>query len=120
MAQQELMKERGVNPLAGCLPLLLQLPLLFIMYSVIQQRPDERRPDRDAHRRSASQVVDLQCTNINPATGMPDAALGPCIDSVVPILGDIAIPQTFLSDRAGSGSASWPSSRPRSSSSSRG
>ena len=36
------------------------------------------------------QVVDLQCTNINPATGMPDAALGPCIDAIVPILGDIA------------------------------
>ena len=42
------------------------------------------------------QVVDLQCTNINPATGVPDAALGPCIDSVVPILGDIAEPQTFF------------------------
>ena len=27
---------------------------------------------------------------------MPDAALGPCIDSVVPILGDIAQPQAFL------------------------
>ena len=27
---------------------------------------------------------------------MPDAALGPCIDSVVPILGDIAVPQAFL------------------------
>ena len=34
-AQQELMKERGVNPLAGCFPLLLQMPLLLIMYSVI-------------------------------------------------------------------------------------
>jgi len=36
IAQQELMKERGISPLAGCLPLLLQMPLLFIMYSVIQ------------------------------------------------------------------------------------
>jgi len=36
VAQQELMKERGISPLAGCLPLLLQMPLLFIMYSVIQ------------------------------------------------------------------------------------
>ncbi len=35
MAQQELFKERGINPLAGCLPLLLQLPLLFVMYQVI-------------------------------------------------------------------------------------
>ena len=36
VAQQELFKERGISPLAGCLPLLLQMPLLFIMYSVIQ------------------------------------------------------------------------------------
>ena len=36
LAQQELFKERGINPLAGCLPLLLSMPLLFIMYSVIQ------------------------------------------------------------------------------------
>ena len=35
-AQQEIMRERGVNPVSGCLPLLLQLPLLFIIYSVIQ------------------------------------------------------------------------------------
>ncbi len=41
------------------------------------------------------QVVDLQCTNLN-AAGVPDAALGPCIDSVVPILGDIAVPQAFF------------------------
>jgi hypothetical protein len=42
------------------------------------------------------QVVDLVCHNINPATGMPDAALGSCVDTVVPILGDIAKPQAFL------------------------
>ena len=38
-AQQELMRERGVNPLAGCLPLLLQLPLLFIMTTATGTRP---------------------------------------------------------------------------------
>ena len=36
-AQMELYKERGVNPASGCLPLLLQLPLLMIIYSVISQ-----------------------------------------------------------------------------------
>ena len=36
-AQMELFKERGVNPASGCLPLLLQLPLLMIIYSVISQ-----------------------------------------------------------------------------------
>jgi YidC/Oxa1 family membrane protein insertase len=93
VAQQELFKERGINPLAGCLPLLLQLPLLFIMYSVIQQGLTNVDPTAMLTVFGV-QVVDLQCTNINPATGMPDAALGPCIDSTVPILGDIAQPQT--------------------------
>ncbi|HSP20333.1 MAG TPA: membrane protein insertase YidC, partial [Myxococcaceae bacterium] len=36
-AQMELFNERGVNPASGCLPLLLQLPLLMIIYSVISQ-----------------------------------------------------------------------------------
>ena len=95
LAQQELFKERGVNPLAGCLPLLLQLPLLFIMYSVIQNGLTNVDPSAMLTVFGV-QVVDIQCQNINPSTGMPDAALGPCIDSVVPILGDIAVPQAFL------------------------
>ena len=39
MLNDELMKlyrEAGVNPLGGCLPLLLQAPFLFILYSVIK------------------------------------------------------------------------------------
>jgi YidC/Oxa1 family membrane protein insertase len=95
MAQQELFKERGINPLSGCFPLLLQLPLLFVMYQVIQNGLTNVDPSAMLTV-FGIQVVDLQCTNINPATGMPDAALGPCIDAVVPILGDIAQPQTFL------------------------
>jgi YidC/Oxa1 family membrane protein insertase len=34
-AQMQLYKERGVNPAAGCLPLLLQMPILFGMYSAM-------------------------------------------------------------------------------------
>jgi YidC/Oxa1 family membrane protein insertase len=33
--QMELYKESGANPLAGCLPLLIQLPIFMAMYSVI-------------------------------------------------------------------------------------
>jgi YidC/Oxa1 family membrane protein insertase len=32
----KLYKEEGVNPIGGCLPLLLQAPFLFILYSVIK------------------------------------------------------------------------------------
>jgi YidC/Oxa1 family membrane protein insertase len=36
-AQQELYRERGVNPLSGCLPAILQIFLLIPMYSVFSQ-----------------------------------------------------------------------------------
>ena len=68
VAQQELFKERGISPLAGCLPLLLQMPLLFIMYSVIQNGLTNVNPSAmlDVF---GVQVVPLTCNNINPATG---------------------------------------------------
>lgn len=34
-AQMALYKERGVNPAAGCLPMLVQMPILFGMYSAM-------------------------------------------------------------------------------------
>ena len=98
MAQQELMRERGVNVLAGCLPLLLQLPLLFIMYSVIQNGLTNVDPTAMLTV-AGVQVVPLTCTNIDPATGMPNAALGPCIDTVIPFLGtsiDVSQPSTIF------------------------
>ncbi len=36
-AQMALYKERGVNPAAGCLPLVVQMPILFAMYSAMLQ-----------------------------------------------------------------------------------
>ena len=99
MAQQELMRERGVNVLAGCLPLLLQLPLLFIMYSVIQHGLTNVDPTAMLTV-AGVQVVPLTCTNIDPATGLPSAALGPCIDTVIPIFGtqiDVSQPSTIAS-----------------------
>jgi YidC/Oxa1 family membrane protein insertase len=35
-AQMQLYKEEGINPLAGCLPLVIQLPILFGLYGAIQ------------------------------------------------------------------------------------
>jgi YidC/Oxa1 family membrane protein insertase len=98
MAQQELMRERGVNVLGGCLPLLLQLPLLFIMYSVIQNGLTNVDPSAMLTV-AGVQVVPLTCNNIDPATGLPNAALGPCIDTVIPFLGttiDVSKPSTLF------------------------
>ena len=98
LAQQELMRERGVNALAGCLPLLLQLPLLFIMYSVIQNGLTNVDPSAMLTV-FGTQVVPLTCTNIDPATGLPSAALGPCIETVIPFFGtsiDVSQPSTIF------------------------
>jgi YidC/Oxa1 family membrane protein insertase len=43
--QEEIMKfykEHKVNPLAGCLPLLLQLPIMFALFRVLIRLEDER------------------------------------------------------------------------------
>jgi YidC/Oxa1 family membrane protein insertase len=92
-AQQELFKERGINPLAGCMPLLLQMPLLFIMYSVIQGGLTNQDP-RAMLNVFGTQVVDLKCQNI--VNGVINSAK-PCIDSVVPLLGDISKAQSIFS-----------------------
>ena len=36
-AQMQLYKERGINPAAGCVPLLIQMPILFGMYAAMSQ-----------------------------------------------------------------------------------
>ncbi len=63
LAQQEMFRERGINPLAGCLPLLLQLPLLFIIYSVIQNGLTNQDPTAMLTVFGV-QVVDIECKNI--------------------------------------------------------
>jgi YidC/Oxa1 family membrane protein insertase len=95
IAQQELMKERGISPLAGCLPLLLQMPLLFIMYSVIQNGLTNQDPTAML-KVFGAQVVPLQCTNI--VNGVVDAAR-PCIETVIPLFGgvDVSKPSTIFS-----------------------
>jgi YidC/Oxa1 family membrane protein insertase len=39
---QKLYKEAGVNPLGGCLPILLQMPIFFALYRVLQSGIDLR------------------------------------------------------------------------------
>jgi len=92
VAQQELFKERGINPLAGCLPLLLQLPLLFIMYSVIQNGLTNQDPSAMLTV-FGTKLVDLHCTNV--VNGVVDATRA-CIDSRIFGDFDIGKPQAFL------------------------
>lgn len=39
-----LYQERGVNPAAGCLPLILQMPIWFALYRVFRVKPDVNDP----------------------------------------------------------------------------
>lgn len=95
-AQQELMRERGVNPVSGCLPVVLQLPLLFIIYSVIQNGITNFNPTAML-KIGGVQVVPLTCPS-TPVFDPPGSAhVIPCIDPIVPWLGnlDISRPQTI-------------------------
>src|SRR3989344_4004423 len=38
-------KEKGINPLSGCLPILIQLPILIILYQVFMTGISNLRPD---------------------------------------------------------------------------
>ena len=94
-AQMELYKERGVSPASGCLPMLLQLPLLLIIYQVISQ--GLTNPDPTAMLTVFGiQVVDVQCVN---GLGTPDYdPYKPCIDTTVAWLGnmDVSKPQVLF------------------------
>jgi YidC/Oxa1 family membrane protein insertase len=95
-AQMELYKERGVNPASGCLPLLLQLPLLLIIYQVISQ--GLTNPDPSAmFTVFGIKILDVQCVN-GLGTAVYDA-YKPCIDTTVAWLGnmDVSKPQVLFS-----------------------
>ncbi len=99
-AQMELYKERGVNPASGCLPLLLQLPLLMIIYSVISQ--GLTNPDPHAmFSLFGVKLVDYTCVN---GVGVAGAAVvdefKPCINTTVAWMGnlDVSKPWTLFPD----------------------
>jgi len=96
-AQQALYKERGINPLAGCFPLLLQMPLLFIMYSVISHGLTSYDPTAMVSV-FGHQVVPLNCVNL--VNGVPTPP-EPCIQTIITFPGgasiDVSKPSTLFS-----------------------
>ena len=103
VAQQELMKERGISPLAGCLPLLLQMPLLFMMYQVIRDGLTNVDPSAMLDGlRGAGRSAHLQQPEPRPAS--PTPALGPCINTIIPFLNtsiNVGQPSTIFSVAVG-------------------
>jgi YidC/Oxa1 family membrane protein insertase len=77
-AQRQLYAERGVNPVSGCLPALLQVFLLIPMYSVFSQGLQNYDPQPMLHVFGFT-ILDLHCA----AAPIVDAAghvTNPCLD----------------------------------------
>ncbi|MDR2515005.1 MAG: YidC/Oxa1 family membrane protein insertase [Christensenellaceae bacterium] len=62
MKTMELYKKEGVNPLSGCLPMLIQLPIIFAMFAVLRHIADE-------------QAVSMFLTAFNGGSFIPESFL---------------------------------------------
>jgi YidC/Oxa1 family membrane protein insertase len=93
LAQQELYKERGINPLAGCLPAILQIFLLIPMYSVFSQGLTNFNPQPmlDVF---GFRILDLGCDPA-PIVNELGQVTNPCLD---PIAFGVnwGVPETFI------------------------
>jgi YidC/Oxa1 family membrane protein insertase len=81
-AQQEFYRERGVSPMGGCLPSLLQMGMLIPMYSVIRIGLTNFNPSAMLSVFGVK-LVPLTCPNpAHVVNGFVDKSL-PCINTVV-------------------------------------
>ena len=79
-AQRQFYAERGINPLSGCLPALLQIFLLIPMYSVFSQGLQNYNPQAmlDVF---GFRILDLQCA-AEPIVNAAGHVLNPCLNPV--------------------------------------
>ncbi len=92
-AQKQLYAERGINPLAGCLPALLQILLLIPMYSVFSQGLQNYNPQAmlDIF---GFRLVDLHCAPA-PLLNELGHVINPCLN---PLAFGVnwGVPEVFL------------------------
>ena len=90
-AQAELYKTRGISPLSGCLPTLLQFVVLIPMYTVISS--GLTTPDPTAMLNvfgvNIGEKVGLVCANGLTLGASAYDNMKPCIESVIPWLGNL-------------------------------
>jgi YidC/Oxa1 family membrane protein insertase len=92
-AQKQLYAERGINPLAGCLPAILQILLLIPMYSVFSQGLQNYNPQAmlDIF---GFQLVDLHCAPA-PLFNELGHVTNPCLNPVAFGV-NWGVPEVFL------------------------
>ena len=73
--QMKLYKEAGVNPLGGCLPLLIQMPILFALYRAFVLQSDHSDPAAVTCRAPASYwIPNLAFPTLKPMASKLDLA----------------------------------------------
>lgn len=79
-AQRQLYAERGINPLSGCLPAILQIFLLIPMYSVFSQGLQNFNPQAmlDVF---GFRIIDLHCAAA-PILNAAGHVTNPCLDPI--------------------------------------
>lgn len=93
-ATMELYRERGVNPLSGCLPTLITFVLLIPMYSVISAGLTNYDPNAMLNVFGV-QLITLDCPSVPVYI---NGQVQPCLDTVVPWLAglNVAYPSTVF------------------------
>jgi YidC/Oxa1 family membrane protein insertase len=79
-AQRQLYAERGVNPVSGCLPAILQIFLLIPMYSVFSQGLQNFNPQPMLHVFGFT-ILDLHCAAA-PIVTAAGHVTNPCLDPI--------------------------------------
>jgi YidC/Oxa1 family membrane protein insertase len=79
-AQRQLYAERGVNPLSGCLPAILQIFLLIPMYSVFSQGLQNFNP-QPMLQLFGFTILDLHCAAA-PIVNAAGHVTNPCLDPI--------------------------------------
>lgn len=74
-AQRELMSEHGVNPLMGCLPLLLQAPVFISLFYLLRTdlKVEICGPDLRAAGVDLTKLGDVACGDYTQGTGGPES-----------------------------------------------
>ena len=65
---QEMYQQEGFNPLSGCLPLLIQLPLILILYAIVRAPIQYSSNFPDAARQSLMTKLEMTDTAAQPET----------------------------------------------------
>jgi YidC/Oxa1 family membrane protein insertase len=92
-AQQQLYAERGINPVSGCLPAILQIFLLIPMYQVFSQGLQNFNPQAMLEIFSF-RIIDLQCAAA-PIVTAAGHVMNPCLDPTAFTI-DWGIPSVIL------------------------